>query len=77
MSRCKQTESHEYRQLMARSFSKSIAWTFAFNAFINPLVTDLLYLVCKTKISIVKKRIIEKISYERRGYESVDDRNHS
>ena len=35
-----------------------------------PLVTDSLYLVCMTKISILKKEgIIEKISYERRAYE--------
>ena len=51
-----------------------------FNLFflINPLVTDQLYLGCMAKNSIFKKeRIIEKISYERRAYESVDDRNHS
>ena len=31
-----------------------------------------------TKNSILKKEgIIEKISYERRAYESVDDRSHS
>ena len=42
---------------------------------INPLVTDPLYLVYMTKTSISKKDgIIEKISYERRAYESVDDR---
>ena len=45
---------------------------------INPLVTDPLYLVCMAKISISKKEgIIEKISYERRAYESVDGRSHS
>ena len=44
----------------------------------NPLVTDPLYLVCMAKISILKKEgIIEKISYERRAYESVDNRSHS
>ena len=45
---------------------------------INPLVTDSIYLVCMAKISVLKKEvIIEKISYERRAYESVDDRRHS
>ena len=42
---------------------------------INPLVPDPLYILCMTKISILKKEgIIEKNSYERRAYESVDDR---
>ena len=46
--------------------------------YTNPLVTDPLYLVCMSKISILKKEeIIEKISYERRAYQSVDDRSHS
>ena len=41
-------------------------------------MTDPLYFLCMTKISILKKEgIIEKISYERRAYESVDDRSHS
>ena len=41
-------------------------------------MTDPLYLVCRVKISIFKKEaIIEKISYERRVYESVDDRSHT
>ena len=45
---------------------------------INPLVTDPLYLACKVKISIFKKEwIIEKITYERCAYESVDDGSHS
>ena len=45
---------------------------------INPLVTDPLYLACMAKISILKEvGIIEKISYERRAYESVDDRSPS
>ena len=45
---------------------------------INPLETDSLYLACMSKISIFSKEgIIEKISYERRAYESVDDRSHS
>ena len=35
------------------------------------------YLVCMAKNSILKKElIIEKISYDRRAYESVDDRSH-
>ena len=46
--------------------------------YLNPLVTDPLYLVCMAKISILKKEgIIEKISYERRTYESVDEKSHS
>ena len=46
--------------------------------FINPLVTDPLYLVCMAKIPILKKEgIIENISYEHLAYESVDDRSHS
>ena len=33
-------------------------------------------MVCMTKISILSKEgIIEKITYERRAYESVDDRS--
>ena len=45
---------------------------------INPLLADPLYLVCMAKILILKKEgIIEKISYERRACESVDDRSHS
>ena len=44
---------------------------------LNPLVTDPLYLVCMAKILTLKKGIIEKISYERHAYESVDDRSHS
>ena len=41
-------------------------------------ITDPLYLVCTAKISILNKEgIIEKNSYERRAYESVDDRSHS
>ena len=41
---------------------------------LNPLVTDPLYLVYMAKISILEKEgIIEKISYERRDYDSVDD----
>ena len=40
-------------------------------------MTDPLYIVCMAKISIKKKGIIEKISYERRAYESVDDMSHS
>ena len=45
---------------------------------INPLETDSLYLACMSKMSIFSKEgIIEKISYERRAYESVDDRSHS
>ena len=41
-------------------------------------MTEPLYLVCMAKISISKKEgIIEKISYDRRAYESVDDRSHS
>ena len=48
------------------------------HSFINPLVTDPLYLVCMAKISILKKEgIIEKNTYERRAYESVDERSHS
>ena len=45
---------------------------------INPLVTDPLYLLtCMAKISILRKEgIIEKISYERLAYESVDNRRH-
>ena len=43
----------------------------------NPL-SDPLYLVCMAKISILKKEgIIEKNSYERRAYESVDYRSHA
>ena len=39
---------------------------------INPLVTDSRYLACMKKKSIFKKEeIIEKISYERRAYESI------
>ena len=46
--------------------------------FTNPLVTHPLYLVCMAKILILKENgIIEKIYYERRAYESVDDRSHS
>ena len=46
--------------------------------YINPLVTDPQYLVCMAKISILKEEeIIEKNFYERRAYESVDDRNYS
>ena len=37
-------------------------------------MTDPLHLACMAKISILKKEGIEKISYERRAYESVDDR---
>ena len=45
---------------------------------INPLGTNPLYLVCMAKILIKKKEgIIEKISYDCRAYESVDDRSHS
>ena len=45
---------------------------------INPLVAYPQYLVCMAKISILKKEgIIENISYERRAYDSVDDRSHS
>ena len=44
----------------------------------NPLVTDPPYLVSVAKIFILKREgIIERISYERRAYESVDDRSHS
>ena len=42
---------------------------------LNPLVTGPLYLVCMAKILILKKGIIEKISYEHHAYESVDDRS--
>ena len=46
----------------------------AFAYSINLLVTDPLYLVCMAKISILKiEGIIEKISYDRRAYESVDE----
>ena len=39
-------------------------------------MTDPLYLECMEKFSIKKKEeIIENISYERRAYESVDDRS--
>ena len=39
-------------------------------------MTDPLYLECMVKISILEKEeIIENISYERRAYESVDDRS--
>ena len=52
--------------------------SFRLKTCINPLVTDPLYLVCMAKISILKNEgIIEKISYERRADESVDDRSHS
>ena len=45
---------------------------------INPLVTDPLYIVYMAKISILKKKgSSKKNSYERRAYESVDDRSHS
>ena len=44
---------------------------------INPLMTDPLYLVYIAKISIKIKGIIEKISYERQSYESVDNRSQS
>ena len=44
--------------------------------YINPLVTVPLYLVCMAKISW-EKRDHRKISYDRRAYESVDDRSHS
>ena len=65
-----------------------VSFIFCYVAFLTPifalvwifilLVTDSLYLVCMAKISILKKEvIIEKISYERRAYESVDDRSHS
>ena len=38
----------------------------------------MVYLACMAKISIEKKKgIFEKISYERRAYESVDDRSHT
>ena len=38
----------------------------------------LTHLLCMAKNSILKKEgIIEKISNERRAYESVDDRSHS
>ena len=41
-------------------------------------MTDQLYLVFMAKILILKNEgIIEKISYERRAYESVEDRSHS
>ena len=42
---------------------------------LNPLVADPLYLVYVwQKFSILKKEgMIEKISYERRAYESVED----
>ena len=40
-------------------------------------MTDPLYLACMAKISILKKEgTIEKFSYERQAYESVDDRSH-
>ena len=40
-------------------------------------MTDPLYLVYMAKILILKKEgIIEKISYKRSAYESVDDSNH-
>ena len=43
--------------------------------YLNPLVADPLYLVCMAKNSIFKKEgIIEKNSYERCTFESVDDR---
>ena len=42
----------------------------------NPLVTDLVYLVCMAKnFDLKKRRYHQKISYERRAYESVDDRS--
>ena len=46
---------------------------------INPLVTDPLCLVYVWQKFRFKKKegIIEKISYEHRTYESVDDRSHS
>ena len=41
-------------------------------------MTDTLYLEYMTKISNLKEEgIIEKISYKRLAYESVDDRSHS
>ena len=44
--------------------------------YVNPLVTNPLYLVCMAKISILKKEgIIEKFLYERRAYESVDNKS--
>ena len=49
-----------------------------YEGIINPLVTDPLYLVCMTKIFILKKKgSTKKNSYECRAYESVDDRSHS
>ena len=42
-------------------------------------MTNPLYLVCmaKKKLTLKKEGIIEKISYERRAYELIDDRSHS
>ena len=48
---------------------------------INPLVTDPLYILSMYGKNFDLKKeeegIIEKISYERRAYESVDDTSHS
>ena len=41
---------------------------------VNPLVTDPLYKALWRKFDIKKRRDHRKNSYERRAYESVDDR---
>ena len=45
--------------------------------YINPLVTDQVYLACMSIFWCRKKKGSSKKFYERRVYESVDDRSHS
>ena len=44
--------------------------------FLSPLVTDHIFSMYGKNFNLKKEGIIEKISYERRAYESVDDSNH-
>ena len=75
-SKTNSKKKSEYGNQIESCKYSHLIW-FSYSEFFLEFVLELFECPSYSKNFDLKKGVIEKISYERRAYESVDDRSHS